>query len=276
MTRSQLFELDPSQRDTAPQTRALGHARMTVKTIDEAARQIHFVCSTGDVDRYGEIVEPDAYRESIPAFMLNPVFPASHTYIGPAGEPTALGHWVKVWTTPTTLEGIAQFDDEDPLAVRYWNLYRKGSLRAVSVGFLTLAHEMREMTIDGRAQRVRVFTKVELLEISATMIPANRAAMRRAASGPLDDADAAAFAARLWPHMEAKLSSFLKTRQAGSVASSHQASGDHVAPTRGLDYLSFGLDDEDDMIDGGTSPGAGDESGDTELERSLRNLAGEV
>jgi hypothetical protein len=49
----------------------------------------------------------------------------------------------------------------------------------VSVGFITHAFEMREMEFDGSTQRVRVFTDVELIEISAVAIPANRESLIR-------------------------------------------------------------------------------------------------
>lgn len=175
--------LDPVRRDVAPRAGQVGHARMKVKGIDEGKRQAHFLCSTGEVDRYGEIVEPQAYADSIDAFMANPVFPAGHVYIGMSGEPTVIGSWAKVWISQDGLEGIAQFDDEEnPLAQRYWNLYRKGHLKAVSVGFIAISWTMRDVMIGEQTKRTRVFDAVELLEISAVAIPAARAALVRAAS----------------------------------------------------------------------------------------------
>jgi len=84
--------------------------------------------------------------------------------------------------TEQGLEGTVQFLDGDELAERYWNRYRKGVQKAVSVGWITHSHEMREVEIDGTTQRVRVFTEVELVEISAVAIPANRESLVRAAS----------------------------------------------------------------------------------------------
>jgi HK97 family phage prohead protease len=165
--------LDWRERTAEPTAGAMGFVRAIAKSIDQDKRQVHFVCSTGHVDRYGEIVEPEAYRASLDAFMLNPIFAAGHRYVGESGEPTILGQWVKVWISKDGLEGIAQFDDEDELAVRYWNHYRKGNLRAVSVGFIGNAWEMREMDIEGERRRIRVFTAADLLEISAVAIPAN-------------------------------------------------------------------------------------------------------
>jgi|GEM_PF-1926330 len=175
--------LDASHRDVEPRQGQIGHAQMQLKSVDEASRQIHFLCSTGQVDRYGEVVDPDALKAAIPGFMLNPVFVAGHQYSAPGGEPTVIGHWNKLWVSGDGLEGIAQFDDEDPLSLRYWNLYRKGHMRAVSIGFVSKGWEMRELKqTDGQVRRVRVFTEVDLLEISAVTIPANPAALMRAAS----------------------------------------------------------------------------------------------
>lgn len=184
--------LDWHHRGTEPEQGALGFTRMKQRGIDEDKRQVHFLCSTDTVDRYGEIVEPEAYRASLDAFMQNPVFAAGHQHVGLNGEPTVLGHWEKVWITKDGLEGIAQFDDEDELAQRYWNNYRKGHMRAVSVGFIVKPNgwDMREVEIDQERQRVRVFTDVDLLEISAVMVPANPDALvRRSAASPGGEAE---------------------------------------------------------------------------------------
>lgn len=99
---------------------------------------------------------------------------------------------MKLWISKDGLEGIAQFDDEDPLAERYWNHYRKGNMRAVSVGFIANAWEMRSMEIGKETRTVRVFTDVDLLEISAVAIPANpdaRVRSRSAGGNNEDDLD---------------------------------------------------------------------------------------
>lgn len=174
--------LDPTKRGEAPKEGQIGFARMLVKSIDEDKRRIDFVMSTPEIDRYGEIVDPHAFEESLPGFMLNPVFVAGHVYIGTSGEPTVIGSWVKLAITDHGLFGTAEFDADDPLAQRYWNLYKNKRLRAVSIGFLVHEWTMREVDIAGVTQRVRVFTRAELVECSAVAIPANRASLARAAS----------------------------------------------------------------------------------------------
>lgn len=183
--------LDPTRRDVAPRAGQIGCTSMRVKSIDDAKRQIHFLCSTDEIDRYNESIDKPAWEAAIPPFMTNAVFPAGHVYIGMSGEPTIIGSWVKLWVSKDGLEGIAQFDDEEnELATKYWNLYRKGHMKAVSVGFIAVAWEMRDVMIGTRPQRTRVFTEVELIEISAVAIGANRSALVRAASAPAPGDDA--------------------------------------------------------------------------------------
>jgi len=87
--------LDPTQRDREPQRGQLGVVRAFVQpgSIDEERRTMRFVCSTKNLDRYGEIVEPRAFEKWLPTFMQNPVFIAAHVYTTPNGEPTTIGHW---------------------------------------------------------------------------------------------------------------------------------------------------------------------------------------
>lgn len=258
--------LDWQQRTVEPNEGDFGIARMTQRSIDEDKRQIHFICSTGDIDRYGEIVEPEAYRSSIDAFMRNPIFAAGHVYIGQSGEPTVIGHWVKVWISERGLEGIAQFDDEDELAKRYWNLYRKGHLRAVSVGFIARRWDMRDMDIEKERQRVRVFTDVDLLEISAVAIPANENALVRSRSAqdqsdPIGDA------------VERKLKELFHAGPGGLMTTLAQDVAELVVASRGL-----GMDDPYGDIDDdpGLVPGDDPESEvDThELNAALRDVLG--
>jgi HK97 family phage prohead protease len=177
--------LDPTQRDREPRQGQIGEVRGFVvpQSIDEEARTMRFACSSNQLDRYGEIVEPAAFQKWLPTFMANPVFVAGHVYIGNNGEATTIGRWTDLQVTDQGLEGTVQFmGDDDPLARQYWQRYSKGFQRAVSVGFITHAHEMQEREIEGVTQRVRVFTEVELVEISAVAIPANRESLVRAAS----------------------------------------------------------------------------------------------
>ncbi len=268
------FYLDASRRGVEPRQGQIGHAQMHVKAIDESRRQIHFVCSTGEVDHYGEIVEPSAFEASIPAFMSNPVFQAGHVYVGPSGEPSTIGHWEKVVVTNNALEGIAEFDDEDPLAQRYWNLYKKGHMRACSVGFIAVAWEMRDVEIEGRQQRVRVFTKVNLLEISAVAVGANPSALVRVASAlrhapdtDLSD-DMERLAKALEPFFERTLKTILHAGPGGLLCSLLQ---DILEAQHGHAELEH--EDLDDIYaPGDQPPRTASDKGDPEFKTELRDL----
>ncbi|MEM6551776.1 MAG: HK97 family phage prohead protease [Planctomycetota bacterium] len=177
--------LDPSCRDAEPEVGQLGTTRMFTgpvasKGINTDARTIDFTCSTGTIDRYGEIVEPEAFRRSLPQFMQNPAFPFGHSYDASSGHLPTVGYWKNVRITDNSLVGTAYFKPRG-LGEECWQDYNDGTLRSVSVAFLTRAWEMREMRVDGVTQRVRVFTDVDLIEISAVLIPANPEARLRAA-----------------------------------------------------------------------------------------------
>jgi len=174
--------LDPERRDLEPRAGQVGHTRMfaRAKTINLDERTIDFVLSTADIDRYGEIVEPSAFRGSLPQFMRNPAFPFGHWYEASGDQTPTLGHWRDVRITEGALVGTAWFKPRG-LGEQVWLDYVEGNLTSVSVAFLTRAWEMREVPIDGVQRRVRVFTEVDLLEVSAVLIPANPKARLRAA-----------------------------------------------------------------------------------------------
>jgi hypothetical protein len=75
------------------------------------------------------------------------------------------------------LWAIVEFAQTD-LSEQYWQLYSTGFMRAVSIGFLPKA--WRDVLEDGK--RIREFTEVELLEISAVAVPANPDALVRGKS----------------------------------------------------------------------------------------------
>ncbi len=176
--------LDPRQREIAPECGDLSFsiAQVKEKGIDPQARTVTAIVSTPNVDRYEEIVEPKAFEEWLPQFLTNPVFVAGHQYNGFSGEPTVIGHWVSMEVTDEGLVGTAKFADTK-LADEYWKLYSEGHMRAFSVGWITHQWEMREYDLgNGVNKKIRVFTEVELIEVSAVSIPANRESLVRAAS----------------------------------------------------------------------------------------------
>ena len=180
----QLRLLNPASRSVEPSAGDIACSQLQVREIDQDARAVRAVVSTGNVDRYQEIVEPKAFAKWLKHFEANPVMLAAHDHSAWAsGEPTVIGRWTDLSIQDDGLHATGQFMPDDDLAERYWRRYRDGFMRAFSVGFLAHRWEMREMSSDdGATKRLRVFTEVELLEISAVAVPANRQALSRAAS----------------------------------------------------------------------------------------------
>lgn len=172
--------LDPRFRELAPEEGARGFTGFEVKGVDEDRRTVTALVSSASVDRYGEIVLPEAFAEHLDRFMANPVLVAGHAYGTENGDPTVIGQWTDLKITSEGLIGTALFMHDDELAEKYFKRYVQKAMRAFSVGFLTRAYEMRDHKMsDGRTQRIRVFTEVELIEISCVTIPANRDAVVR-------------------------------------------------------------------------------------------------
>lgn len=120
-----------------------------------------FVASTEDVDRAGDVIRQDGW--SLDNFRKNSIFMWSHTYSIPP-----IGSIPRIWVENKQLQHTVLFDQKDEFARSVENKYRSGFLSAVSVGFRPLEFEIAD---DGHG---RVFTKTELLEVSAVGVPMNR------------------------------------------------------------------------------------------------------
>lgn len=173
--------LNPARRDLEPERGAQGFARMAVRGIDRDRRRVTAVLSSPAIDRYGEIILPSAFEESLPEFMRNPVLLAGHKHVANDGSPTVIGHWVDIRVENNALIGTCQFLEDDELAQKWWQRFVQGAVRAFSVGIIVHAWEMREMPVgdNEEPQRVRVITSAELVEVSAVSVPANPEALVR-------------------------------------------------------------------------------------------------
>lgn len=277
--------LDPTQRTAEPHGGQLGYVRAFADpgSVDEANRRIRFVCSSATLDRYGEVVEPSAFEGSLDTFRSNPVFLASHLYSAPDGSPTSIGHWVDIGVKDGCLEGVAEFMEGDDLADKYWNRYRKSVQRAVSVGFLVRAWEMREMDVEGRRQRVRVFTEVDLVEVSAVAVPANAEALIKqnmlSLAGAADDGgdpagDDNGASKALETTIERVLARQLDASPGGYLSVLVQDVVEHT-----LSHAGYSVEDDpyDHVPEPGDSPGQASASeGDEELKNELRGILGDA
>lgn len=175
--------LDVRCRELAPAPGSVGCSIGQVKSFDAKTRTLTGLVSTPNVDRYEEIVLPSAFAKRLDSFMSNPVFVAGHVYGGADGQPTTIGHWTDMKVTSEGLVGTAKFlEPGDALADAYFARYQQGAMRAFSVGWLTHEYEMREVATPKGKQKIRHFTDVELIEVSAVAIPANREALVRPAA----------------------------------------------------------------------------------------------
>ena len=261
--------LDPRFREIEPATGDQGSLGMMVRSFDEKNRTVEAVVSTAEVDRYEEIVEPKAYKKWLKNFMANPVLMPGHQYTRADGKPAQIGTWLDLRIETDGLVGTAWFD-EDETADAWWKKYSnpdpKKRARGFSVGFLSHAWEMREFKGESSTKRLRVFTEVELLEISAVPVPANRGALARSAmfgetlelSAQTTEGDhkqlRELIASAVHEAVKKELDADLNSRLADLI-------GTVVAASQGNEVHRHSHDDDDD------------EHG--ELVRTLRRIAGE-
>ena len=164
------------------------HLFLMVKDADEANPNIvHATVSTDEVDRYDEVVLPDAFKEALPAFLRNPVVLPAHQHRLPNGDPPVIGNVLtdSIHIGEHTVDMTVEFDT-DELGQKYAKKYRKrkdpdgrerkAMMRAFSIGFRGLEGEYRS----DEKTRTWTWTRIELLEVSAVAVPANRGALARA------------------------------------------------------------------------------------------------
>lgn len=177
------------------------HLFIRTKDVDSAnPNLIHATVSTDEVDRYEEIVLPDAFKASLGSFIDNPVVLASHQHKFATGDPPVIGNVVteSIKFKDRSVDMAILFDD-DELSLKWARKYRKKVMRAFSIGFRGLEGEWKD--IEGG--KVWIWTKIELLEVSAVAVPANRGALLIAAGfyeGGHSDADMASVKELLSEH----------------------------------------------------------------------------
>ena len=153
-----------------------------VRKVKGNARALTFVASTENVARDGDIIETDGWQTA--SYLKNPVFLWMHDpYVPPIGKALAV-------RVGDTLDIDVEFD-HDEFADRIFGLYERGFLNAVSVGFLPMAH--RKPDDEERAELKLgpwgvVWTKTELLELSAVSVPADPGALVQNSMAPEDRA----------------------------------------------------------------------------------------
>ena len=157
--------------------------RAEVKGVnaDEGTVDLFIPVSTDSVDRDGEIVEPTAFKKTLPKFMKRPVLVASHDYRDLTNQ---IGEWSKLKIADNGVEGKPKYYINEGNEQADWGfkLASKG-MAAFSIGFIPKVWE------DGGGEPGkprRTYKEVELLEISQVIVPSNREAIQSIRSKSVD------------------------------------------------------------------------------------------
>lgn len=134
----------------------------TVKELNLETRSLTAYASTSDMDRDGEVITPEAWRNTIQQFESVPLIWAHDYRIPPIGKATDFeidGRGLKFRAEFATTE----------FANEIWGLYRDKYLNSFSVGFIP------KQATEGKRRHEpnRTHTETELLEVSAVAVPAN-------------------------------------------------------------------------------------------------------
>ena len=138
---------------------------ITKLSFDDEERTITAVASTEIVDRYGDIVVQDGWE--LENFKKNPVLVWNHDYSRPP-----LAEIKDIRIEDGKLVFSAKFPEKGvyDLADTVYELYKRGILKAFSVGFIPKEYEPND-------NGGYTYKKQELIEISAVTIPANPEAL---------------------------------------------------------------------------------------------------
>jgi len=147
---------------------------------DEGTLDLMIPVSTASVDRDGEIVEPSAFKKTLPKFMKRPVLVSSHDYRDLTSQ---IGEWTKLKITDNGVEGKPKYYINEGNEQADWGfkLASKG-MAAFSIGFIP----KEWVDGDGVKEPRRTYKEVELLEISQVIVPSNRDAQQSIRSKSVD------------------------------------------------------------------------------------------
>jgi len=148
-----------------------------VKAINREDKTIEVVASTSEIDRDNEIVEPQAFVQTLDSFKSNPVVLSAHAHRLESGESPVVGSAIpsSIVVSDKDLRFKIRFADTS-LGENYWRLYRDKHMRACSIGFLPIEGAFKR----ANGKDVYHHTKIELLEVSLVPVPSNRQALARA------------------------------------------------------------------------------------------------
>ena len=156
------------------------HFPIKIREVDAEKGVVEAVVSSEEVDRYNEVIRASAYKKRLKNFLKHPVLLSSHKYSDLRSQ---IGIWEKVWVEDNQLVGRAKYfinvgnDEAD------WGFFlAKNGVAAYSVGFIPYDYEQNEYDAEDVREGKkpsRIYTDVELLEISQVLVPANPTALQR-------------------------------------------------------------------------------------------------
>ena len=148
----------------------------------DAPRRLTIKAALGSEDRKGDVIDPSGWE--LDGYRRNPVFLWAHDRSLPP-----IGQARRIWVEDECLQAIVEFAPTD-FADEIADLYVRGFMRGVSVGFIPLETELREAS-NGR--RGYLYRRQELLEISAVPVPMHSDALAlRSREADADDVTEAA------------------------------------------------------------------------------------
>lgn len=158
------------------------------KEVNEVEKSVVAYANKSDsIDRSGDLIDDNAWE--LENFIENPVIPAFHKYDRP---PIGRAAWTKVYPGQGLKFKVKFAETEE--GETFYKLYSSGVMNAFSVGFIPkeilYKDDMNEVEIKKytRGGKIpdRVFKKVELLEISAVVVPDHYSALvERVANGEI-------------------------------------------------------------------------------------------
>jgi hypothetical protein len=145
-------------------------------STDDATMYADFIASVPEVDREDEVIHPEDFNVS--EWMANPVWLWAHDKSKP---PIGAGYKADgtpaVQQSPERLILGCRFSQANPQGALTYALYKEGTLKMVSVGFLNTETKAFPGTTYGHPRPVKRIMDPELVECSCVPIGMNRSAM---------------------------------------------------------------------------------------------------
>lgn len=129
-----------------------------------------FIICDNSVNRYGWRLLVEGI--DLDGFLKNPVLIVIHNTSG-----IPVGRWKNLRIEGTELKGTAEFDKNDPEAVRLYWKYQDGYMNAVSLNVIPM-EESKEKSMLLPTQKYPTLVKSELIEISLVPVPGQKNAVR--------------------------------------------------------------------------------------------------